>query len=181
MSETPEFSRPIGVGATEHGDIARHIEADAEERSRLARRFGLRAIERLVVDVRLRRVRAGRVLEVTGTLAADVVQVCVVTLEAFPAQVTEAFRSLYDLDRRAAATAPPTADELDLDPESDEAVEPLVDGRVDVGELAAQHLSLALEPYPRAPGVAFGGFDDEEPAGGGPATPFQVLDMRRRS
>lgn len=181
MSETPEFSRPIGAGATEHGDIVRHIEADADERARLARRFGLQAIDRLVADARLRRVRAGRVLEVTGSLAADVVQVCVVTLEAFPARVTEAFRSLYDLDSRAATMAAPAADELDLDPESDDAVEPLVDGRVDVGELVAQHLSLALEPYPRAPGVAFAGFDDEEPVEDGAPTPFQILDTRRRS
>ena len=177
MNDTPEFSRPVGAGATEHADIVRHLEADAHERSGLARRFGLESIERLEADVRLRRVRAGRVLEVSGSLSASVTQTCVVTLEPFPSEVTETFRALYDLEPRAGTIA----DEIDLDPDSDEAIEPLVEGRVDVGELVAQHLSLALDPYPRAPGVEFAGFADE---GGGEdhptAAPFDVLNAERR-
>jgi uncharacterized metal-binding protein YceD (DUF177 family) len=34
-----------------------------------------------------------------------------------------------------------------------EPVEPLDDGMIDIGEAVAQQLSLALDPFPRAPGA----------------------------
>ena len=43
----------------------------------------------------------------------------------------------------------------DVDLEDDE-VEPIINGIIDLGELAAQHLGVALDPYPRKPGAAFG-------------------------
>ena len=39
-----------------------------------------------------------------------------------------------------------------------EPVEPLDDGMIDIGEAVAQQLSLALDPFPRAPGAVL----DEE-------------------
>ena len=46
-------------------------------------------------------------------------------------------------------------------------MEPLADGKIDAGELVAQHLSLAINPYPRASGlegkvdIAYPEFDDD--------------------
>ena len=54
--------------------------------------------------------------------------------------------------------------------------DPVMEVWIDIGELVAQHLSLALEPYPRRPGVTFAGIDDDADAGSpGVTNPFEVL------
>ena len=47
-------------------------------------------------------------------------------------------------------TAAKHAFELDF---GDEDVEEIIDGKIDLGELAAQYLGLAIDPFPRADGV----------------------------
>ena len=37
----------------------------------------------------------------------------------------------------------------------EDAPEPLVDGRIDLGAIAIEFLMLGIDPYPRKPGVAF--------------------------
>ena len=49
--------------------------------------------------------------------------------------------------------------------------DPIVDGKIDLGALAAEFLALGLDPYPRKPGVAF---DPPEPQGGRDS-PFAAL------
>ena len=49
--------------------------------------------------------------------------------------------------------------------------DPLVDGKIDLGALAAEFFALGLDPYPRKPGVAFEPPAEPEPQ----ATPFAVL------
>jgi hypothetical protein len=41
--------------------------------------------------------------------------------------------------------------DLELDVEGAEAPEPVLDGWIDLGELAAEQLGLAIDPYPRKP------------------------------
>ena len=83
---------------------------------------------------------------VTGRLEADVVQSCVVTLEPVAATVVEP-SSTGCSARKCPSEA---LDEVEIDAEA-ELPEPVVDGRLDLGEILAQELSLALDPYPRSP------------------------------
>ena len=82
---------------------------------------------------------------VTGRLEADVVQSCVVTFEPVPAKIEAEFDRLFSRDVPEEAL-----DEVEIDAEA-ELPEPLVDGRLDLGEILAEELSLALDPYPRSP------------------------------
>jgi uncharacterized metal-binding protein YceD (DUF177 family) len=144
MAETPEFSRIVGVGSLPRGGRTIAIEADAAEREALAKRFDLVAIDALQARFALRAGRGDTVL-VDGTLTAAVVQRCVVTLDPLPATIDEEIEAVF-----ADAAADHDSAEIEVDPLAAE-VEPLVDGRIDLGELAAQHLLLALDPYPRSP------------------------------
>jgi len=142
-----EFSRPVRIS-----EIDRlkgfEIEATAEERERLARRFGLEGIDRLTATVDVR--KAGRGLyRVAGRLTAEIRQICVVTLEAFPSTVAEDYEALYAESRAADDVE---LAEVELDPDADDP-EPLTGHSIDVGELVAQHLGLALDPYPHKPGI----------------------------
>lgn len=136
----PEFARPVEVPRFV-GKAATHvISADAPERAALAERFSLLSLDRLEAEVGIERLRGGLV-RLEATLSADVVQSCVVTLEPVANRVEEEFVLLFG--------AGDDAREVVLDGEA-ETVEPLQGDRLDIGEIVAQQLSLALDPFPRA-------------------------------
>ncbi|MBP2310760.1 YceD family protein [Azospirillum soli] len=181
----PEFSRIVRADAVHRADVVETIEATEAERKALAERFELEAIDRLVATVRLRSVRGGQMVRVAGELEADVVQTCVVTLDPVPAHVTESFGALFAPE----SMIPKEEDEIEIDPNiSEEDIpEPMTNGRVDIGELTAQHLSLALDPYPHAEGVEFAGYGDagEDEDDGGVVepekpNPFAALERLKR-
>lgn len=137
----PEFRRPIGLDELEDGEIRRKIEADKDEREALARRFDLVAVDALSARVRVRRMPGGPVVRVEGSLAADVVQRCVVTLAPLPVHIEENFVETFGPDGYRVPDDGPDTDAPEVFDESG----------IDLGELAAQILSVSLDPYPRAP------------------------------
>jgi uncharacterized metal-binding protein YceD (DUF177 family) len=136
----PEFSRPVSVSRLPPGGQFR-VAAEPREREALARRFALVAIDRLEAEIRLTRL-ANAALRLDGRLDADVVQSCVVTLDPVPAHVADEFTIVFTPEIAAAREVELTGEE--------EAVEFLEGDTIDLGEAAAQQLSLALDPYPHA-------------------------------
>ena len=135
-----EFSRPVDATRLGTGEALYEIAATQAERAALARRFDLMSLDRFDAKVTLRRV-AGGVVRLTASLAADLVQTDILSLEPLPSHVEDNFTLLFG----------PTADDAaTLDPNT-ELVEPLDDGHIDIGEAVAPQLSLAIDPYPRAP------------------------------
>ena len=163
VSPPVEFSRPFDTEGLAGTPAVRRIEAKPEERTALARRLGLVDLAALGAELTLTRL-AGGFVRVEGRLSATVTQTCVVTLDPFEATVGEDFTAVFAPPDRM-----PEGDVL-VDPEAD-VPEPLDGTRIDLGELVAQHLSLALDPYPKAPGVAFDGASAGEDEGGGSADP----------
>jgi uncharacterized metal-binding protein YceD (DUF177 family) len=135
-----EFSRPVSTTRLGVDAVVYPLAANEAERAALARRFDIIALDYLTATVRL--VRQGRDISLSAELAADVVQLCGVTLEPFASRVTDSATVLY---RRR----PPP---VDLAVE-DEDYELLTDDTIDIGEAVAQQLSLALPLFPRAPGA----------------------------
>lgn len=166
----PEFSRPVDTARLAGGEPDFEIAAVPDERTALARRFGLLALGRLEARIRLRQL-AGGLVRLSASLSADVVQSCIVTLEPIAGKVEEDFTLLYG--------ALEMTDEVVVDSET-ESVEPLDGTLIDIGEAVAQQLSLALDPYPRlplaAPSAVAGA--QSEPEG---ASPFAALAQWNRS
>jgi uncharacterized metal-binding protein YceD (DUF177 family) len=122
------------------------IEASAAERAALAVRFSLPSIESLAATGAVR-ARAGGRWRLTARIQARVTQLCVMSLKPVAATIDERFEIDF--------AAPPRGEQTDLDIGAEDA-EPLPeDGRLDVGEIVAQHLYLALDPFPRAPDAAW--------------------------
>jgi uncharacterized metal-binding protein YceD (DUF177 family) len=171
----PEFSRPFPADSAQGRGRAIHVAAKADELTALARRFGLVELTSLEADLTLSKVRGGQMVRVKGELRAQVVQSCVVTLEPVAAEVKDSFQALF----APPAAIDPDAEELDVSLSDEDGPEPLEGGRIDLGELVAQHLSLALDPYPRKPDAAFTaiaeGPEVPEPA---KVSPFAVLKGR---
>lgn len=120
---------------------------DAEERARLAAELGLLALYALDLTGEFRPVGRDEIL-LDATLTARADQPCSLTLVPVPANVTEAVRRRY-----VAELEMPEGEEVEM-PE-DDSVEPMPD-EIDLAEVAAEALSLALPLYPRAPGAELG-------------------------
>ncbi len=141
----PEFSRPFPADRLGAGAVTEALLASPAECAALTKRLGLVELGQLSATVTLERSLAG-LIHVTGRFAADVVQTCVVTMVVFPSHVEDGF--VLDFGNAPAEFG----DEIEVDPDYDPP-EPIEDGIIDLGELVAQYLALALEPYPRAPGA----------------------------
>lgn len=135
-----ELSRPVDVARLGAGDARYDIVATEAERTALAKRFDLVSLDRFDAQVILHRI-AGGMVRLSASLSADLVQTDIVSLEPLPSHVEDNFTLLF---------GPTAGDAAALDPNA-ELVEPLDDGHIDIGEAVAQQLSLAVDPYPRAP------------------------------
>lgn len=138
----PEMPRPVRIDTMgDARDLA--ITADGAERTALARRFGLIAIDRLEAKVQL--TRDGERIAARGHIDAAVTQACVATGTPVAALVDEDF-TLQFLPQAMIGTA----EEIELS-EADCDTIAYAGGEIDVGEAVAETLALALDPFPRAP------------------------------
>jgi hypothetical protein len=173
MSEP--FSRVVRVDSIPRGGLTLAIEASPTEREALAALYRLPSIEALSAELTLERSAQDEV-RVTGAVHGRLTQTCVVSLEPFPAVVNEEvdvrFAELADdVAARRLSKEPQTISIDDMD-EPD----PIIEGRIDLGALAAEFFALGLDPYPRKPGAAFEAPQDREDA----ASPFSALGDRAR-
>lgn len=144
----PEFSRRVPLDRIGSAVFSERIEAKAEERAALARRFGWLAIDDLSADLTLLG-RAGGV-DVEGRLQASLTQPCVVTGDPVPAVIDQKFRVRF-IDPAVLASG--EEDEVELT-EDDLDVMEYEDGALDLGEAVAQTLALAVDPFPRSDAAA---------------------------
>lgn len=167
MSAAPEFSLIVTLADAAHGR-AISVEADADARTRIAKRLELAALDRFAVTANIRAIAGG--MAATGEVQAELIQSCAATDLPVPASVTESFdlRFLRDADAPASAEEEIEIGSDDLD------LLPLEGDRIDLGEAAVQTLSLGLDPFPRHPDadriLAEKGVLSEEAAG-----PFAAL------
>jgi uncharacterized metal-binding protein YceD (DUF177 family) len=146
-----EFSRPVAVDRLSVRGTRLDIAAEPAERQALAKRLGVEEVRSLTAHVLLKPLGAGPLVRVSGSFTAEVVQTCVVTLVPVAAGVTDEFDLTFGPDEAVLAD---TA-EIELSLEDQDPPDPIVDGLIDVGEAVVEHLSLALDPFPRAPGAVY--------------------------
>ena len=175
----PVFSRKFRVDEARDRKVTKTIEADEAERAALADFLGLPAIASLTATFVVAPLSRGRV-EATGEVVARLTQTCVVTLADFETIVREPVEAIFSPppDTRPEKIKGKVVADVSLTDPDDES-DLIVDGRIDLGVLAAEYLSLGLDPWPRKPDAAF-----EEPAGGAESvepSPFAALAKLRRS
>lgn len=141
---TPEFARPHRLDQIGAGESRVEIEASADERSALAARFAVQAIDSLGATYLLHRTAAGVVA--TGHLSARVVQSCVVTEEPVPATIEDDFAIRFVPEPGEGETQ----DDVELSADECDTVF-YTGSAIDLGEAAAESLALALDPFPRSP------------------------------
>lgn len=144
------------------------IKANAEERSALAKRFGLSDVNELRATVTL--VQDGAAVEARGKLWARFNQRCAIANEPFANQLDE------PLAIRFVPAIAPAAEDEEIEFDSEGADEIEYDGAAfDLGEAVAQSFGLALDPYATGPNAEVvrreaGIVDEDAPSG-----PFAAL------
>lgn len=141
-----EFSRPVRVDTigTEPREIA--IAADAGELAALATRFDIASLAALTARASVS--RHGSEVRATGTLDAELVQLCGATGVDLLARITEAFDILFRSE------LPADVPDAGLELSEGDCDVVFFDGpAVDLGEAVAETLALAIDPYARAPGA----------------------------
>jgi hypothetical protein len=164
------FSHEVVAGDIPAGGRRYRIEADAQERRLLAEAIGIPEIASLGAELEVRPVR-GRWFSVRGALKAKVVQTDVVTLDPVIQEMAEEIDvTLMPAERPALRSR---RKEVLVDALEAEGRDLYHNGRIDLGMIVGEHLAVGLDPYPRAPGVDFAGYVEDDPTAD--PSPFAVL------
>lgn len=166
MSETLPFSHLYNLNRLGHaGDEVRFSPIDAALAA-LARFAGLLRVESFDALVDLKKLSPNR-FRLDFTLDTAIVQSCVVTLVEVPARIELRF----DRELHFAGASRPGAEtevEVPLDDDLPEEIDSL---HYDLAAPLIEEFVLAINPYPRTPGVEF-----QPPEGeGATESPFAVL------
>lgn len=180
-----EFSRVFKRADLARSNGEETIVATPDECAAVAERVGLVAINALSGRLELTPWRRNGIA-VTGTLQAEVVQTCVVSLEEFTETVHEQLSARFtdEHDPILKQTAQ-QASEVVIDPLDEDPPEILNDDGADLGELVVEHLAIALPSHPRRPGVHLSEVVAESPAAellenDKPPSPFAVLERLKQ-
>lgn len=166
MTDQTEFSRPLKVDRVPRQGCTEAISADPAECAALAQRFGLIAIHSLTARVDAQLV-SGHGLKLVAHIRAAIEQTCIVSLDNFTSELAADAQRVYLPEGSRGAGDGDEADTFSGD-------------SVDLGEFVAEELGLALDPYPRKPGVAFQGDADTRAAASSPFAELARLKSRRR-
>lgn len=147
---------PVIIAQVPDAGLHRDLAASAAERRAMADLAGLPDI--LSAEAALDVVpKSGGRIEVTGRVRARIVQTCVVTLDPIENEIDEEI----DLTFAPEAEARPLSDLIEEGQDDEVPVEvpdppeAIVNGSIDLGRIATDALFLAIDPYPRKPGVVF--------------------------
>jgi hypothetical protein len=169
----PPLSRIYNLGRLGQSGDKTSLEASAEERAALAKDAGVLEVPKFSAGIVLQKISPTR-FEIGYSLAAEIIQACVVTLEPLPARINRDFtRELHYTPNFRREK------EVIVTPGDDETPEEIGSLHFDLAGPLLEEFLLAINPYPRAPGVEFA-----PPQGGKPApeSPFAVLkDLKSRS
>ncbi len=155
------FSRPVKVEPLPREGLTVTIEANAKERAALAKLDDLADLAKFTATFSIK--KSGKGVRAVGALHAEATQICVVSLEPFDVTIDEPVDVRFEAARAPQAAAKGQAEIGDL--EAEDAPDPIIEGKIDVGALAAEFLALSLDPYPRKPGVEFEAPAADEAAG----------------
>lgn len=185
MPKTPEWNYPVEVNAVESWPFVIEISPEDSERTGLINRLGVLALDFCEAKVTLNQNKGSQVVHVSGVVRAQIRHNCVVTMEPIESDVHEEFEAWYADSEQAVSIAKARREkqiekgrgEMPILSES-EAPEAIIDGKINIGELVTQYLSLGIDPYPHSKDADYpvvDGVVSDEAADEVRANPFAAL------
>ena len=164
-SEKSPLSYRVRVGHVSVNPITVQIKAALAELERLAETWKVLAVRSLTSEIQITRWKKDGV-RIKGHVKAEVEQACVVTLEPVASKIDESFEQIFvpEGSKLARVMLSDTA-EMVLDPEGPDAPEVFVGDTIDAGEVIAEAVALAIDPYPRKKDIEFEGHIEDDASG----------------
>ena len=150
--ETVPVTRIYPVDQISSAGISGRIEADIDQRKKIATALDLLELEEFKFEYRLHRISRGR-FKLKGQLTARATQNCVVTLEPVPASI----ENTVEIDLWPAEDVERLESEAEQESMSVqlEGPEPIGGDSIDVGQLAYEHFAATLDLYPKKTNAKF--------------------------
>ena len=179
------LASPFDLGTVRDRLVEVAIAPNEAQRAAIAHWLGIEGLGSLKAKIVLSRAGADE-YAYSGSFEADVVQACVVTLEPVPSHLSgEIARKFKVLPRAStrrrkppAEPPPPVPALIDLSAADDDDPELLDQPVLDLAGPLLEELSLALDPYPRAPGASFEVPSEPQVAA---ENPFAVLETLKKA
>lgn len=169
MTSKSQWKRLVDMQDLRKGDaVTVDMRANKEECAALAKRLGILEVREANGHVSLTRGARPDLIRVAGEVSAVVVQECCVTLAPVEERIAESYTELL-------TTSPDSlVPEAETDEDPEKPVELIEGDNIDLSEIVAQWLALALNPYPRSDAPPFAHIEAAID-GENMQTPFQVL------
>lgn len=169
----PPFSQEFNLGDLGRGGADVRVAAKAEQLARIAKWASVPQVETFSAEVHLEKKSSTR-FALDAELVADIVQECVVTLDPVHTRIARAVhRELHvsePVRHKAHEVVPLTG--IAGDDDVPEEIETL---HYDLAAPLLEEFLLAIDPYPRAPGVDFVAQDDEPDKAESPFAALKAL------
>ncbi|MGK6312846.1 YceD family protein [Neorhizobium sp. DT-125] len=151
----PPFSYPVKVGHISANPVTVRLEANQRELEALAKLWQVLAVNSLKAELQVTRWKKDGV-RLKGRVEADIVQACIVTLDPVSSKIDEHFEQVFVPEgSKLARIVTNEAAEMVLDPEGPDLPEAFSGDTIDAGAAVTEFAALAIDPYPRKPGVEF--------------------------
>lgn len=151
MKETGSgFARWMNVERIGREPHSFDIQATTEECAALATSLGILGLEDLKASGTIVRQSSSGQLALSGHLRATAVQACVATLEPVPETIDEEFTVFYTFDPKDLVIEDM---EKVVGMEEPDLPELIDGGRINLADMIAEQIALALDPYPRSEGA----------------------------
>jgi uncharacterized metal-binding protein YceD (DUF177 family) len=175
-----ELSRPVAIETIDSKGYKTTITATEDECADLAKRFDLNTIDSLRADITITPHTA--TYHVTGELTAEVEQISVISGDPVPTTIKQDIEAWFTDGAKIASfeqakqRREKTDEEHEIVDEKDDP-ERIMDGAIDLGEVTAQFLGLALDDFPRGQDEENGDYIevDEKDAKSNPFAALEAL------
>lgn len=162
-----QFPFSHSVQADRLGDGQKKVEVtpSVDECAQIAKAYDIAGIANLKAEITLKPWRKAGV-RVVGKLTGNLTQTCVVTLEEFDQKLDDTFDRAFE----AVSSRPKKAKDVNDDGEIEielESVDPpdvMIDGVIDLGAVMCEQLALNLDAFPKKPGAELPKIADDSDA-----------------
>lgn len=152
------FSYPLAVDDLSAAERKYHLKANREELKYITEVLKIVDCKDFETDIFVKLNKKQHLLEVRGIVKAAIELTSVISLENFIKTYEPEFKLIFDTQ---ASPQDPEEMEYSLD---DELPDPVIDGKIDLAEIAMEQIALVIDDFPRREGEVFeykSEFDEE--------------------
>lgn len=177
MTGKPQGAIPhmVSVARLPQNGMQLTLKANDKELRALANDHDLVSVQSFKAELLIKKWRKDGV-KITGAVAAEITQNCVITLEPLTSRIENEIDAVFVQEGSKLARPPLSSDgEIVIDYEGADIPETFAGDSIDVGALAEEFFGLAIDPYPRKPGAVLAEALEDAELGTQKPSPFAGL------